>query len=429
MLGAGVFNGKVCEPAMAGPAPQTDWYIAREGQQHGPLSDVEMRKFVELGHLRPTDLVWRQGFPDWRPAPAVFPATLAQPRPRPHEPPRAASQPTARPASAHPAAARAAAPRQTYRSPEPAMHTTRQVAVPEPYDHDAGDEDDDEDDLHPEPSRGRWRRIAKALVLVVVLGAAGWLAVDYIPNPVKLLNFLDTRSGSSGEPLGTQPAGGIGNNLEEIDASFQNTDLWQLIKREFPEWYQERVGEAAKLKSEGHDDASIARHLAQALVGLRRQHAAEALAASPEALRGVAASFLENLKHLSASSVQACYGFISQGETSPQVLELMGQQEHVKPLHRQAMATFAAVTEGRKSPRTHLPPRQTDYQALTQALMNRGWTDQDVQLFSNPKALAQAAPEVVCRLVQDWFAAQLSIADEDVQVRLLVESLKPVVAG
>jgi hypothetical protein len=31
--------------------------------------------------------------------------------------------------------------------------------------------------------------------------------------------------------------------------------------------------------------------------------------------------------------------------------------------------------------------------------------------------------------VQDWFAAQLSITEEDVQMRLLGESLKPVVAG
>ena len=32
-------------------------------------------------------------------------------------------------------------------------------------------------------------------------------------------------------------------------------------------------------------------------------------------------------------------------------------------------------------------------------------------------------------MVQDWFAAQLGIKDRGVQVRLLVESLRPVVAG
>jgi hypothetical protein len=35
----------------------------------------------------------------------------------------------------------------------------------------------------------------------------------------------------------------------------------------------------------------------------------------------------------------------------------------------------------------------------------------------------------VCQLVHDWFAAQLAIKDPDMQLRLLVDSLKPVVAG
>src|SRR5438045_5435484 len=58
---------------MSPPAAQTQWYLARDGQQFGPLSDTELAKFVELGHLQPTDLLWREGFPDWRPAMLVFP--------------------------------------------------------------------------------------------------------------------------------------------------------------------------------------------------------------------------------------------------------------------------------------------------------------------------------------------------------------------
>jgi hypothetical protein len=58
---------------MSPPAAQTQWYLAREGQQFGPLSDTELAKFIELGHLQPTDLLWSEGFPDWRPAMVVFP--------------------------------------------------------------------------------------------------------------------------------------------------------------------------------------------------------------------------------------------------------------------------------------------------------------------------------------------------------------------
>lgn len=54
------------------PEEPIKWYMARDGQQFGPLSDAEMNKFNALGHLRTTDLVWRKGFSDWRPAGEVF---------------------------------------------------------------------------------------------------------------------------------------------------------------------------------------------------------------------------------------------------------------------------------------------------------------------------------------------------------------------
>jgi len=52
-----------------------------------------------------------------------------------------------------------------------------------------------------------------------------------------------------------------------------------------------------------------------------------------------------------------------------------------------------------------------------------------MQLFSDERELARAAPDKICQLVHDWFAAQLALKDSDVQLRLLVDSLRPVVAG
>ena len=73
---------------MSAPASQTQWYLARDGQQYGPLSEPELAKFIELGHLQPTDLLWRDGFPDWRPAMVVFPPQRHAPRPAPGRGPR-----------------------------------------------------------------------------------------------------------------------------------------------------------------------------------------------------------------------------------------------------------------------------------------------------------------------------------------------------
>jgi hypothetical protein len=66
---------------MSGTDTNFQWFIARDGRQHGPVSDVEIRKLVELAHLKPTDLVWRQGFSDWRAAASVFPIPEAQAAP------------------------------------------------------------------------------------------------------------------------------------------------------------------------------------------------------------------------------------------------------------------------------------------------------------------------------------------------------------
>jgi GYF domain 2 len=59
---------------LAGISPEEpiEWYLARDGQQYGPLSDAELRKFRELGHLMPSDFVWRKGFANSIPADTVF---------------------------------------------------------------------------------------------------------------------------------------------------------------------------------------------------------------------------------------------------------------------------------------------------------------------------------------------------------------------
>jgi GYF domain 2 len=54
------------------PEEPVEWYLARDGHQYGPLTDVEMAKSRELGHLETSDLVWRKGFANWRPAWEVF---------------------------------------------------------------------------------------------------------------------------------------------------------------------------------------------------------------------------------------------------------------------------------------------------------------------------------------------------------------------
>jgi GYF domain 2 len=418
---------------LVGGGPQVEWYLAREGQQYGPLTNVEMQKLIELGHLRPTDLIWRQGFPDWRPAPVVFPVRPA-PQAQPTEPPRSSAparpaprrQPPSPTSADHPAVggpqSAAAESRRAAGVQSAASQRELHLSAAEAADRKRADRTQGARPRHVL----RW--LLRAATVLAIAAGSGWLIVTHHD---KLPGFASLDPASPGPPatISTPPFGGSADAVGTIDQTFQGAELWRIIKQEFPEWYWQRLKEVAKLKSEQREDAAIAKFLAEAVATLRRKHADQALAASPTTLRMVAGAFLDNLKHLSKYGVDACYGFISQGAMSAAVLPLLSIPEHSEHLQRQATVIFEAVAEGRKSPQTHLPPRKDDYEVLTRVLSERGWSQMDLQLFTDPRALGRADPEQVCKMVQDWFAAQLAITEPEIQARLLFQSLRPVVAG
>lgn len=218
------------------------------------------------------------------------------------------------------------------------------------------------------------------------------------------------------------------SDATELDARWQQAKLWQLIKRDFPEWYGQRLNETARLGAE-KDEAAVAVSVTQALVKLRRENAGAALVAGPERLRAIAQSFLENLERLARHSTQACFAYISAGEQHPSILELSRTSDLYRNLQGQLVAIFEAVADGKRTPRQHGQAQREDFDELAAQLGRRGWTAADLQLFSDARALSRAPPERVCKMVGDWFAAQLDVKDEARQMRLLSETLKPIVAG
>lgn len=414
---------------MTGQQPEIQWYIAREGKQHGPLSDPEMRTFIAQGHLKPTDLIWRPGFDDWRPAPAVF--SLKGPEPTSQPPPASRQTEPSEPVHAPPPSPE--------RSFEPDLI---QTTTDSPED---------------EPRR-RLRVLGAAFVVLLLAGAGGWYYMSQPgtsdADPIEIVR-ADPKSGTADNepqtglsetttaaiaPAETSPATPaplvstvspevIAKNAQELDEKLQLIGLWGLVKREFPDWYGERISEAAKLSAENQPQGAITKHMAEALVALRRKHANQALAASTEKLKNVATAFLANLKNLSERSEATCFSFISNGETAPALLELWQSPEQGATVHAQMAAIFEAIAEGRQAPTTHEPAGKSDYEVLVKQLAKLGWKENDLQVFSNPKALAKQPPSRVCKMVQDWFVAHLAVEDQSTQERLLVETLKPVVSG
>jgi len=464
---------------MSAPNAQIQWYLARDGKQYGPLSEVELSKFVELGHLLPTDLLWREGFPDWRPAPSVFPpnseASQAAPAPAP-------APPEAAPAGAHPAAAQPslaaqasaqwpqqgeAAPQQR-RAPQAQMRSGPAAAAAQPVrqpgpaqrqpgrsypqgDRGAGgrrepqlggrgqperpriDPADFDDDTDFEPGGRVLRKALVFLIVLAVLGGAGYGAWTFRAQLMSLAGLSEggttQKSASIGfdrRALETPPFKGLEGTPAQIDGNLQQAALWRLLKREFPDWYDERLKEIAQPGEKGDP----APKLSQALVALRRQQLSSALSASVPRLRLVASTFFENLSELRKTSDAACFEFIARGEASPTIVTMLQGSPQVPKLQAQMVAVYEAIADGRKTPRAYPSPKREDYEKLAADLQQRyNWTQADLQLFTNEQALAQAPQGKVCQLVHDWFAAQLDIKDPDMQVRLLVDSLKPVVAG
>jgi GYF domain 2 len=388
---------------MSAQGSPTQWFLARDGQQFGPISEPELAKFIELGHLQPNDLLWREGFPDWRPAQVVFPA-------RSQGSPRSAPAPQA-PLRANPQTAPAR------------RRTGRAQPVP------------NEDEQERAPRGGRAKQVAVLLVLLAGLAGAGWLLYPYRDRLTSVIGSVssfartDTLTVADRQSLEVPPFAGFGESPEATDTKLQRTALWRVIKREFPDWYTQRLNEAATLVRSGKDDAAVGQQMARRIVELRRQQVASALSATMPKLKLVASTFHDNLVKLRRLGPDACFGFISQGEANPAIVTMLQGSEQTAYLQAQLTAVFEAIAEGRKQPRVYPQPRQADYDALAADLTKLGWTPGDMQLFSNERALAQAEPEKVCQMVHDWFAAQIGLSDQDAQMRLLVESLRPVVAG
>ncbi len=214
----------------------------------------------------------------------------------------------------------------------------------------------------------------------------------------------------------------------QIDTEFQKSVLWSILKTEFPDWYTARIRQVVDLNAAGNDP-DVSKKLLTEIVALRRKHANVALAASTEKLRKVAEAFLANLKSLADHSTDTCYTFISKGELSPAVLQLMPEENFGNALEAQATAVFEAIADGRKTGAKRDRASKQDYDTLAKKLTAMGWTPQDLKLFANPGELAKAPPARVCKMVQDWFTAHIEMTEPGVQERLLFETLRPVIAG
>lgn len=65
---------------------EPSWYLSRDGEQLGPLTDRELSLFAEGGNFKPGDLLWTAGMDAWKPAEEIFDlAAFGEPEGTPDE--------------------------------------------------------------------------------------------------------------------------------------------------------------------------------------------------------------------------------------------------------------------------------------------------------------------------------------------------------
>jgi hypothetical protein len=270
-------------------------------------------------------------------------------------------------------------------------------------------------------------RVASVIFFLATLSAAGLYAYPHRESIASFARGLVPANIVS--PAAKSPLSGFAPVVEQTDTALQGAPLWQILKREFPEWYAERVKEASALARDQKPEAQIAEQMMAQVMALRRKHAGDALSSTSAKLKGVAAAFADNLVRLRKANTEACHGFITAGETNPAYLKVLADPAHTAALQAQLASVFEAVAEGRKVPRVYPQPRQADYNTVVGLLEKRGWSNADMRLFSDSGSFAKADPAKMCNMVIDWFQAQLDITDGETQIRLLSDALKPVIAG
>lgn len=58
----------------------TEWHYSKGGQQHGPVTAADLKTLAKSGELLPTDMIWKEGMAEWKPAGSLnklFPPTAS----------------------------------------------------------------------------------------------------------------------------------------------------------------------------------------------------------------------------------------------------------------------------------------------------------------------------------------------------------------
>jgi hypothetical protein len=401
------------------------FFVSRGGQQHGPITEDEFRKLVELGHLKADDLVWSEGAADWMPAASFLGRGTTS----------------------------AAIP------PGPSVAQGAQGAPPKV-----------DEQTPARKSRINGSTVFWALIIIVIVGVAlaepGSLPYRFagaINGAIfgaiggalgALLQYLIKKKLTAAPVTIAAVFGFIVGQAAESSINFvggefyaqkvrpavtqelmgqklDSVPLYQALKRADPEAYSGLRSEVAKRVANGASAGDIENYTETYTASFRRKNAGAALAASPNGLATLVQTLVDIVDYLHARDENLCGEYVLQAFASERIRTLAREADFAALLQRQATTVFDAIAEGLRHTRTYGPLTEADIQ-LTEAdiqlaiqgLQKRGWSDQMRAALAEPSQLRALPPGLVCRIQREWLATLASLP-EPTRTRWYREILGP----
>ena len=363
----------------------TEWYLARDGQQYGPIADRELRRLDDTRELRSSDLLWQEGWSEWVPAASALQS--------------------------------------------PALQAAAPMALSPRWAEDLGRQ-----------TPRRARRPANRS-----LRGERFKLLRFVSSVLNFL-FVALGFGLSTALVGTLWPSGISSALQKglaqevfrlaaeapptrvaVDAELQRYPMWQTLKAEFAPRYDELLTDLVRRRAAGENETTITRALEQSIDDLRHENTESALAADAETLQAIVQSYIDTLTALRAVGSEHCALFVNRGK--PADGRAIDPTEIKMILQAHMTAIFRAAAKGRRMPVRSSKASEGDFRLLLEQLRAKGWTKNDFQVFLDTQRLKASGSSHICNLGQDWMAAHLAIRDPAARERLLVQTLRALLLG
>jgi hypothetical protein len=395
------------------------FFVARAGQRHGPITEDEFRKLIELGHLKADDLIWSEGAADWIPAASFLD--------------RGTTSAAAPPGPSVAQRAQRASPKADEQTPARSWINARTVfwgliiivviiGV-----------------VAAEPGSMPYR-LAGAINGAIFGGIAGALGalLQYLiekkltVGPVSIAVVFGFIVGQAAESSINFVGGEFYDQKvrpaltqELFGQKMDSMPIYQALKRADPEAYSGLRSELAKRAANGASAKDIGKHAETYTASYRRKNAGAALAASPKALAALMQTLVDILDYLHARDESLCGEYVLQAFASERIRLLAREADFEALIQRQATTVFDAIAEGLRHTRTYEPLTDADIQLVIQGLQRRGWSDQMRGALADPGQLRMLPLGRVCRMQRELLATLASLP-EPTRTRWFREFLEPI---